>query len=54
MELLVGEIGSSDKYISFDLKTSVIDDVYVPGPNGAVTVSQQEFKAMEKEQEHQQ
>jgi hypothetical protein len=52
MELLVGEIGSPDKYISFDLKTSVIDDVYVPGPNGAVTVSQQEYKAMAKEQEH--
>jgi hypothetical protein len=52
MELLVGEIGSTDKFVSFDLKTSVRDDIYVPGPNGAVTVSQQEYKAMEKEQEH--
>lgn len=44
MELLVGEIGASDKYRSFDLKTSVRDDVYVPGSNGAVAVSQQEYK----------
>lgn len=51
MELLVGEIGSPDKYVTFDLKTSVRDDVYVPGPDGALAVSQQEYKAMEKEQE---
>jgi hypothetical protein len=44
LELLVGEIGSPDKYHTFDLKTSVRDDVYVPGPNGAVAVSQQEYK----------
>jgi hypothetical protein len=52
MELLVGEIGSTDKYATFDLKTSVRDDIYVPGPDGAVTVSQQEYKAMEKDQQH--
>jgi len=51
MELLVGEIGSPDKYVSFDLKTTMRDDVYVPGPNGAVAVSQQEYKEMEKETE---
>jgi hypothetical protein len=51
MELLVGEIGSPDKYVSFDLKTTMRDDVYVPGPNGAIAVSQQEFKEMEKETE---
>jgi hypothetical protein len=49
MELLVGEIGSPDKYASYDLKTTVRDDVYVPGPDGAVAVSQQEYKDMEKE-----
>lgn len=51
MELLVGEIGSPDKYVTFDLKTTLRDDVYVPGPDGALAVSQQEYKAMEKEQE---
>jgi hypothetical protein len=44
LELLVGEIGSPDKYISYDLKTSMRDDVYVPGPDGAMAVSQQEYK----------
>jgi hypothetical protein len=49
MELLVGEIGSPDKYVAYDLKTSLRDDVYVPGPDGAVAVSQQEYKEMEKD-----
>ncbi|MGC1220668.1 MAG: hypothetical protein WA872_02680 [Candidatus Sulfotelmatobacter sp.] len=37
--------------VAYDLKTTLRDDVYVPGPDGAVTVSQQEYKAMEKEQQ---
>jgi hypothetical protein len=45
MEMLVGEIGASDKYQTFDLKTSVREDVYVPGHDGAIAVSQQEYKA---------
>jgi hypothetical protein len=44
MELLVGEIGSPDKYATYDLKTTVRDDVYVAGPDGAMAVSQQEYK----------
>jgi hypothetical protein len=44
MELIVGEIGSPDKYRTYDLKTSVRDDVYIRGSDGAVAVSQQEFK----------
>ena len=44
MEMLVGEIGASDKYQTYDLKTSVIEDVYVPGAGGAITISQQEYK----------
>lgn len=44
MELLVGEIGSPDKYLTFDLKTSLREDVYVHGHDGAVAVSQQEYK----------
>jgi hypothetical protein len=44
MELLVGEIGSPDKFHSYDLKTSVRDDVYVRSAEGAVAVSQQEYK----------
>ena len=44
LEMLVGEIGSNDKYRSFELKTSVRDDVYIPGPNGAIAVSQEEYK----------
>ena len=45
MEILVGEIGSKDKYRTYELKTTVRDDVYVPGPHGAVAVSQEEYKA---------
>ena len=44
MELIVGEIGASDKYQTYDLKTSVRDDVYVRRSGGAVAVSQQEYK----------
>jgi len=44
MEMLVGEIGAPDKYHTYDLKTSMREDVYVPGPDGAVAVSQQEYK----------
>ena len=44
LEMLVGEIGASDKYQTYDLKTSVREDVYVPGPDGAVAISQQEYK----------
>ncbi len=44
MEMLVGEIGASDKYQTYDLKTSVREDVYVRGSGGAVAVSQQEYK----------
>ena len=44
MEMLVGEIGASDKYHTYDLKTSLREDVYVPGSGGAVAVSQQEYK----------
>jgi len=44
LEMLVGEIGSPDKFVSYDLKTSLRDDVYIPGPDGAVAVSQQEYK----------
>jgi len=44
MEMIVGEIGASDKYQTYDLKTSVRDDVYVRKSGGAVAVSQQEYK----------
>jgi hypothetical protein len=44
MEMLVGEIGASDRYQTYDLKTSLRDDVYVPGADGAIAVSQQEYK----------
>ncbi|MGA7566731.1 MAG: hypothetical protein WBW53_11790 [Terriglobales bacterium] len=44
IEMLVGEIGNPDKYRTYEVKTSVRDDVYVPGSGGAVAVSQQEYK----------
>jgi hypothetical protein len=44
MELLVGEIGAPDKFHTYDLKTSVRDDVYVRGHDGAMAVSLQEYK----------
>jgi len=45
LEMLVGEIGATDRYLTYELKTSVRNDVYVAGPNGAITVSQEEYKA---------
>ena len=45
LEILVGQIGRKDKYFTYELKTSVRDDVYVPGPHGAMAVSQEEYKA---------
>jgi hypothetical protein len=45
LELLVGVIGAPDKYDTYDLKTSMRDDVYVPGRDGAVAISQEEYKA---------
>jgi hypothetical protein len=45
LELLVGVIGMPDKYNTYDVKTSMRDDVYVPGPDGAVATSQAEYKA---------
>jgi hypothetical protein len=47
MELLVGEIGSPDKFQTYDLKTTVLDDVYVRGADGARAISQAEYKAKE-------
>jgi hypothetical protein len=47
MELLVGEIGAPDKFHTYDLKTTVRDDVYVRGPDGATAISQAEYKARE-------
>jgi len=44
MEVLVGKIGASDKYQTYDLKTTVIEDVYVPGADGAIAISQQQYK----------
>jgi hypothetical protein len=48
MELLVGEIGSPDKFHAYDLKTTVRDDVYVRGHDGATAISQEEYKARAK------
>lgn len=48
LELLAGEIGSPDKYYTFTLKTTVREDVYIPSPNGAVAVSQEEYKAKQQ------
>jgi len=44
MEMLVSESGASDKYQTYDLKTSLIEDVYVPGAGGAIAISQEEYK----------
>jgi len=44
MELLADEIGASVKYHTYDLKTTVLEDVYVQGAGGAMAVSQQEYK----------
>ena len=45
LEMLVGVIGSPDKYYTYELKTNVREDVYVPSSGGAVAVSQEEYKA---------
>jgi len=45
LEMLVGEIGSPGKFRTYDLKTNVREDVYIPSPEGAVAVSQAEYKA---------
>ncbi len=50
LEMLVGEIGSPDKFRTYDLKTSVREDVYVPSAEGAVAVSQAEYKAKQQQQ----
>jgi len=44
MELLVSQIGVPDKYQTYDLKTTVLEDVYVEGAGGTMAVSQQEYK----------
>jgi hypothetical protein len=49
LEMLVGEIGSPDKFRTYDLKTSVREDVYIPSPGGAVAVSQAEYKAKQQQ-----
>ncbi len=43
--MLVGEIGATEKYHTYDLKTSVRDEIYVTGPNGTLAVSKEEYKA---------
>jgi hypothetical protein len=50
LEMIVGEIGAPDKYHSFELKTSTRDDVYVPSPEGAVAISQEDYKAQQHPQ----
>jgi hypothetical protein len=49
LEMLVGQIGSPDKFESFDLKTRVREDVYMRSPEGAVAVSQAEYKAKQQQ-----
>jgi len=44
MEVLVGKIGASNKYQTYDLETTVIEDVYVPGADGAIPISQEKYK----------
>jgi len=49
LELLAGVIGSPDKYVTYELKTTVRDDVYVRSTGGgAVAVSQEEYKAKQQ------
>jgi len=43
MEVLVGKIGA-DKYQTYDLETTVIEGVYVPGAGGAIAISQEQYK----------
>jgi hypothetical protein len=49
LEMLVGQIGSPNKFQSFDLKTSVRDDVYIRSTEGSVAVSQAEYKAKQQQ-----
>jgi len=49
MELIVAEIGSVDKYYTFDLRTSTRDEVYIFGPNGAEPVSQEEYRSRQSQ-----
>jgi len=48
LEILVGEIGSVDKFISYELKTTVREDVYVRAPDGALAISQEEYKKQQQ------
>jgi hypothetical protein len=48
LEMLVGEIGSLNKFYSYDLKTSLRDDVYVRSPEGSIAISQDEYKAKQQ------
>src|SRR5580698_10188687 len=45
LEMLIGEIGAPDKLHTYDLKTTMREDVYIPSAQGAVAVSQDEYKA---------
>ena len=54
MELLVGEVGSVDRYHSYDLKTSMRDEVYVHGPNGAEPITQEEYHQQPQQPQPQQ
>lgn len=49
LEMLVGEIGSPDKFVTYELKTSLRDDVYVHTADGAVAISQEEYKAKQQQ-----
>lgn len=49
MELLVAEVGSVDKFHSYDLRTSTREEVYVSGPNGAEPISQEEYRARQEQ-----
>jgi hypothetical protein len=44
IEMLVGQIGKVDKFHTYELKTSVRPDVYVPASSGLQAVSQDEFR----------
>ena len=52
MEMLVGEIGSTDRFLTYDVKTSLRDDVYVRGHDGAIAISQEEYKARAKNKDN--
>lgn len=48
LEMLVGEIGSPDRFHGYDLKISQRDDVYVRSPEGSIAISQDEYKAKQQ------